>query len=127
MWLAPIIRALFDAGFFTGGLVGAGADFRRRPEFVFDDRFVDVFFLHRHRFEQNRGHFFDFVVFFGVDETRWDLFAFGQRDGHFGSVVSLWRDRLVDGHELFADENPLDRFQFGILAGGRLAFLFYTR
>ena len=46
--------------------------------------------------------------------------ALGQRHGQLGRGLGDPLDRLVDGHQLLAGQDPLDRRQLGVLAGDGL-------
>src|SRR3954447_20259790 len=105
-----------DAGRLAGALVLAGAELRRRPEAVLDDRVLDVGLDDGDRLEDHRRHVLLAVVRGRRDEAAGRLLALHERHGERRRALGLRLDRLVDGHELLAREDPLDAGQLGVLA-----------
>src|SRR5215211_3627041 len=110
-------RQLLDASLLAASGVLAGADLVHRPELVLDDRVLDVVLGDRHRRQQDRRDLLRAVVDLVVGARR--LLALGERHRELRCGLGLGLDRLVDGHVLLADEDPLDRGEFRVLPGGR--------
>src|SRR3954452_11168580 len=109
-----------DARRLAGALVLARAELRGRPEAVLDDRVLDVGLGHGDRLEDHRRDALLGVVGLRVRQAGRRLLALQERHGELRRALGLGLDRLVDGHELLAGEDPLDARQLGVLAGGRL-------
>src|SRR5215207_300684 len=110
-------RQLLDASLLAASGVLAGADLVHRPELVLDDRVLDVVLGDRHRGEQNRRNLLHPVVDLILRGRR--VLARRQRHSELRRGLGLGLDRLVDGHVLLVDEDPLDGSELRVLPGRR--------
>src|SRR6478735_3669065 len=118
--------ALLDAGCGAGGRVVGGADLRGGIEPVRDDAVHDRLGAVDLAVQGDRNDGDDLgsdvdgaVVLLGVELRRVDGLALDHAAGGVGGCLGQCLDRLVDGHELVAGDDPLDRGELGILAGHR--------
>src|SRR3954454_1633385 len=108
---------LLDAVLGAGRLVRTGADLRRLPEAVLDDRRLDLVRGHRDH-GQLLGLDVDLAIVLGRGRVC-HLLAVDEGDCPRSGGVRKRLDRLVDVDVLVADEHPLDARNLGVLAGRR--------
>src|SRR4051812_1229572 len=109
---------LLDACCVAGRLVLAGADLRRLPEAVLDDRVVDLVLRHGDGGQQDRRDLATAVVARAGDDAGRRLLALQQGVGELGGHLGLGLDGLVDRHVLVTGDDALHAGQLRVLTRG---------
>src|SRR4051812_24780245 len=115
---AWVLIVLLDPGLGARALVLARADLAGLEEAVLDDRLLDVVLRDRDGVEQHGRNLLAPVVHARLRDVG-GLLALRQRHRQLGGRLGDLLDRLVDGHQLLAGEDALDRGRLGVLAGHR--------
>src|SRR3954471_3430238 len=115
--VAMVVSLSGDAGFLAPGRVGPRAHLRRCHEPVLEHRVLDVVLRHGDRLELHGRDVRRAVVDLVVDQAARHRLALRQGRGDRRGVLGQRLDRLVDGHVLLVDEDPLDAVDLRVLSG----------